>query len=131
MAGRRRALLPSYGRVVWPRGLATDGLIGSAVPAADWLGVICKLAFPATPFCIRFAAMAASPARPKSRQKGQALQGRNAMKRRTVLAGLGATAAAGALGMPSILRAQAPVTLNGAVQFNDDHAFNRALIRFE
>ena len=33
--------------------------------------------------------------------------------------------------MPSILRAQAPVTLNGAVQFNDDHAFNRALIRFE
>ena len=53
------------------------------------------------------------------------------MKRRTVLAGLGATAAAGALGMPSILRAQAPVTLNGAVQFNDDHAFNRALLRFE
>jgi tripartite ATP-independent transporter DctP family solute receptor len=33
--------------------------------------------------------------------------------------------------MPSILRAQAPITLNGAVQFNDDHAFNRALIRFE
>src|ERR1044072_2506742 len=53
------------------------------------------------------------------------------MKRRTVLAGLGATAAAGILGMPSILRAQAPVTLNGAVQFNDDHAFNRALLRFE
>ena len=53
------------------------------------------------------------------------------MKRRTVLAGLGATAAAGVLGMPSILRAQAPVTLNGAVQFNDDHAFNRALVRFE
>ena len=50
--------MPSYGRVVWPRGLATDGLIGSAVPAADWLGVICKLAFPATPFCIRFAAVA-------------------------------------------------------------------------
>src|SRR5437870_148679 len=53
------------------------------------------------------------------------------MKRRTVLAGLGATAVTGALGMPSILRAQAPVTLNGAVQFNDDHAFNRALLRFE
>jgi TRAP-type transport system periplasmic protein len=51
------------------------------------------------------------------------------MKRRTVLAGLGATAAV--LGMPSILKAQAPVTLNGAVQFNDDHAFNRALVRFE
>src|SRR5678815_5583097 len=53
------------------------------------------------------------------------------MKRRAVLAGLGATAAAGAIGMPSILRAQAPITLNGAVQFNDDHAFNRALLRFE
>jgi len=53
------------------------------------------------------------------------------MKRRTVLAGLGATAAAGVLGTPTILRAQAPVTLNGAVQFNDDHAFNRALLRFE
>ena len=53
------------------------------------------------------------------------------MKRRTVLAGLGATAAAGVLGMPSILKAQAPVTLNGAVQFNDDHAFTKALVRFE
>src|SRR3954466_14000127 len=53
------------------------------------------------------------------------------MKRRTVLAGLAATAAAGTLGMPSILRAQAPVSLNGAVQFNDDHAFTKALIRFE
>ena len=53
------------------------------------------------------------------------------MKRRSVLAGLGATAAAGALGMPSILRAQSPITLNGAVQFNDDHAFTKALVRFE
>ena len=53
------------------------------------------------------------------------------MKRRTVLTGLAATAAAGSLGMPSILRAQAPISLNGAVQFNDDHAFNRALVRFE
>src|SRR5881628_331422 len=53
------------------------------------------------------------------------------MKRRTLLAGLGATAAAGVLGMPSILRAQAPISLNGAVQFNDEHAFNRALLRFE
>src|SRR5437773_9721901 len=59
------------------------------------------------------------------------ITGGNPMKRRSVLAGLGATAAAGVLGMPSILRAQVPVTLNGAVQFNDDHAFNRALIRFE
>ena len=48
------------------------------------------------------------------------------MKRRTVLAGLAATAA---VGMPSILRAQAPISLNGAVQFNDDHAFNKAQLR--
>jgi TRAP-type transport system periplasmic protein len=53
------------------------------------------------------------------------------MKRRSVLAGLGATAAAGVFGMPSILKAQAAVTLNGAVQFNDDHAFTKALVRFE
>ena len=53
------------------------------------------------------------------------------MKRRAVLAGLGATAVAGTLGMPSILRAQGAVTLNGAVQFNDDHAFTKALVRFE
>ena len=53
------------------------------------------------------------------------------MKRRTVLTGLAATAAAGALGMPSILRAQTPISLNGAVQFNDDHAFTKALVRFE
>jgi tripartite ATP-independent transporter DctP family solute receptor len=53
------------------------------------------------------------------------------MKRRTVLAGLGATAAAGALGSPAIVSAQAPITLNGAVQFNDDHAFTKALVKFE
>lgn len=53
------------------------------------------------------------------------------MKRRTVLAGLGATAAAGVVGMPSIVRAQAPITLNGAVQFNDDHAFTKGLTKFE
>ena len=27
--------------------------------------------------------------------------------------------------------AQAPITLHGAVQFNDDHAFNKALLKFE
>src|SRR5205085_8088900 len=53
------------------------------------------------------------------------------MKRRTVLTGLAATAATGVWGMPSILRAQAPISLNGAVQFNDDHAFTKALTRFE
>src|SRR6476469_1014298 len=53
------------------------------------------------------------------------------MKRRSVLAGLGATAAAGVIGVPSILRAQGAISLNGAVQFNDDHAFTKALVRFE
>ena len=48
--------------------------------------------------------------------------------RRTMLAGVGA--AAGAVAMPSIVRAQAPITLNGASQFNDDHAFTKALARF-
>src|SRR5262245_14024400 len=27
--------------------------------------------------------------------------------------------------------AQAPITLHGAVQFNDDHAFTRALVKFQ
>src|SRR5215212_7692665 len=53
------------------------------------------------------------------------------MKRRSVLAGLGATAAAGVIGVPSIVRAAQTITLNGAVQFNDDHAFTRALVRFQ
>src|SRR6187551_2803857 len=91
-----------------------------------------KLASPAAPFCIRFASVAGIAGQAQSpAYKGRAFQGRNTMKRRTVLAGLGATAAAGVLGMPTILRAQAPITLNGAVQFNDDHAFNKALLRFE
>ena len=48
--------------------------------------------------------------------------------RRTVLAGVGA--AAGAVAMPNIVRAQAPLVLNGASQFNDDHAFTKALAKF-
>jgi TRAP-type C4-dicarboxylate transport system substrate-binding protein len=52
------------------------------------------------------------------------------MKRRTLLQGLG-VAAGGLVVAPAVLRAQAPVTLNGAVQFNDDHAFTKALLRFE
>ena len=47
------------------------------------------------------------------------------MNRRTLLGG----AAAGLLA-PTVVRAQAPITLNGAVQFNDDHVFNRTLLRF-
>jgi len=52
------------------------------------------------------------------------------MKRRTLLQGIGAVAG-GLVAAPAVLRAQAPVTLNGAVQFNDDHAFTKALVRFE
>jgi tripartite ATP-independent transporter DctP family solute receptor len=51
------------------------------------------------------------------------------MKRRTVLAGLGASSLG--VGFPNIVRGQAPITLNGAVQFNDDHAFTKALVKFE
>ena len=53
------------------------------------------------------------------------------MDRRTVLARLGVTTLAAGAGFPNILRAQAPITLNGAVQFNDDHAFTKALVKFE
>ena len=52
------------------------------------------------------------------------------MKRRTFLKGIGVTTAS-AIAAPSVLRAQAPLTLNGAVQFNDDHAFTKALVKFE
>ncbi len=52
------------------------------------------------------------------------------MKRRTVLQGLAAASAAGITGFPNVLRAQAPITLNGASQFNDDHAFTKALTLF-
>ena len=52
------------------------------------------------------------------------------MDRRTVLAGLGVTTLAAGAGFPNILRAQAPITLNGAVQFNDDHAFTKAMAKF-
>ena len=53
------------------------------------------------------------------------------MKRRTFLVGLGTATTASMVFSPAILRAQAPITLNGAVQFNDDHAFTKALVRFE
>jgi len=35
------------------------------------------------------------------------------------------------LAAPGAALAQAPITLHGAVQFNDDHAFTRALVRFQ
>ena len=45
------------------------------------------------------------------------------MKRRT-LGGL-------LLAAPAVVQAQAPITLNGASQFNDEHVFNRCMARFE
>ncbi len=50
-------------------------------------------------------------------------------KRRTVLAAAAVALALGAAALPAT--AQAPVTLHGAVQFNDDHTFNRSLLKFE
>ncbi|MBX9698816.1 MAG: TRAP transporter substrate-binding protein [Acetobacteraceae bacterium] len=50
------------------------------------------------------------------------------MHRRTLL-GAAALAAPTLLSIP--VRAQAPITLNGASQFNDDHAFTKAMMRFE
>ena len=49
------------------------------------------------------------------------------MKRRLLMGGI----AASTLAAPFIANAQAPLTLNGAVQFNDDHAFNKTLLKFE
>ncbi len=55
------------------------------------------------------------------------------IRRRTVLAGLSAATLAAGAGLPGVRRAQAQgtITLNGAVQFNDDHAFTKALLKFE
>jgi len=50
------------------------------------------------------------------------------MKRRTIVGGLAATAVAAPFVKAS---AQGAIALNGAVQFNDDHAFTKALVRFE
>jgi len=52
------------------------------------------------------------------------------MKRREFLTTVAAGTAAAALPAASRAQAQA-ITLNGAVQFNDDHAFTKALVRFE
>src|SRR4051795_5688067 len=39
--------------------------------------------------------------------------------------------AAAAAALTFVAQAQQPITLHGAVQFNDDHAFTKALVRFE
>ena len=51
------------------------------------------------------------------------------VRRRTVLKGLG-PAAAGVIGMPAIVKAQEPITLNGASQFNDDHPYTKTMAKF-
>lgn len=51
------------------------------------------------------------------------------MERRTLLAGL--AAGTGLLATPAVLRAQQAITLNGASQFNDEHAFTRTMTKFE
>src|SRR5262245_44410035 len=48
-------------------------------------------------------------------------------KRRTLLVAMAAAVAV--LATPAA--AQQAITLHGAVQFNDDHAFNKALLKFE
>lgn len=48
------------------------------------------------------------------------------MERRALLSGIAA-----ALAAPHVVQAQAPITLNGASQFNDEHVFNRTMARFE
>ena len=50
------------------------------------------------------------------------------MLRRDVLKGIGGAIAL--VAAPNVLRAQTAITLNGASQFNDEHAFTRALTRF-
>ena len=51
--------------------------------------------------------------------------------RRTAIQAVGALAAGAAIGAPAIVRAQQAITLNGASQFSDDHAFTKTMVRFE
>jgi TRAP-type C4-dicarboxylate transport system substrate-binding protein len=51
------------------------------------------------------------------------------MNRRQLLRGTAAGATL--IAAPHVARAQQAITLNGASQFNDDHVFTRALVRFE
>ena len=51
------------------------------------------------------------------------------MNRREIVKG-GLALGAAAVASPSI-RAQATITLHGASQFNDDHAFTKAMVKFE
>ena len=54
------------------------------------------------------------------------------MRRSTIVAALAAAAALVAASLVTVAPAQAQtITLHGAVQFNDEHAFTKALVRFE
>jgi tripartite ATP-independent transporter DctP family solute receptor len=54
------------------------------------------------------------------------------MRRTTILAALGTAVALVAAWLVNVAPARAQtITLNGAVQFNDDHAFTKALVKFE
>jgi TRAP-type transport system periplasmic protein len=53
------------------------------------------------------------------------------MRRTTVLAALSAVAAIAAYLLAGTPAQAQTITLNGAVQFNDEHAFTKALVRFE
>ncbi|MBU8546827.1 MULTISPECIES: TRAP transporter substrate-binding protein [Roseomonadaceae] len=50
------------------------------------------------------------------------------MERRALLGGI--AAASGLLAAPHVVRAQTPITLNGASQFNEEHVFTRAMKHF-
>jgi TRAP-type transport system periplasmic protein len=50
---------------------------------------------------------------------------------RRLMAAFAATILVAAISATAPVQAQQVITLNGAVQFNDDHAFNKALLKFE
>ena len=48
-----------------------------------------------------------------------------------LVAGIAALCVSAAIASTQPVQAQQVITLNGAVQFNDDHAFTKALVKFE
>jgi tripartite ATP-independent transporter DctP family solute receptor len=53
------------------------------------------------------------------------------MQRRRFIGSMAAAAAVSAPFVHTAARAQATITLNGASQFNDDHAFTKSMVKFE
>ena len=99
--------------------------------AAYWLRGLLKLASTAAPFCIRFAIVAASSARPKSRLQGTAITGEECHEAKNRTCGPWCDGGCRHLGHAIDPEGTSARDAQGAVQFNDDHAFNRALLRFE